>query len=112
MLDIAAINAKVLFEKATGNKLSRRQFIHQLIDNLCKIDQHRLSMCKSDISAAIDVSAAKSMFKIDVSAANVATIDTFTFAESSRKRRKCHGPRCNNAIMCMCVFCKKPRCGS
>ena len=85
MLDIAAINAKVLFEKATGNKLSRRQFILQLIDNLCKID---------------------------VSAANVATLDTFTFAESSRKRRKCHGPRCSNATMCMCIFCKKPTCGT
>ena len=35
ILDIAAINEKVLFVKSDGKHISRRQFIFQLIKNLC-----------------------------------------------------------------------------
>ena len=34
ILDIATINVKILFAKCTGNRISRRQFIFQLMKNL------------------------------------------------------------------------------
>ena len=72
ILDIAVMNAKILFAKCTGNRISRRQFIFQLMKNLRNEPESR--------------STGTSTFAVAVSA-----------AYQDCKRRKCHGKGCNNA---------------
>jgi len=72
MLDVAAINAKVLFEKSTGKILSRRNFVLQLIEDL------RMEK---------------------VSFANVAATYSSIDLDIPRKCRTCRGTRCNNVHM-------------
>ena len=83
ILDIAAINAKVLFVKSDGKHISRRQFIFQLIKNLCNQQEPTVSFS-----------------------------DAIPAAYPTRKRRKCHGKSCNNATTCLCLSCTKPTCGT
>ena len=83
ILDIAAINAKVLSAKSDGKHISRRQFIFQLIKNLCNEPEPTVSFS-----------------------------DAIPAAYPTRKRRKCHGKSCNNAATCLCLSCTKPTCGT
>ena len=83
ILDIAAINAKVLFVKSDGKHISRRQFIFQLIKNLCNEPEPTVSF-----------------------------FDAIPAAYPTCKRRKCHGKSCNNATTCLCLSCTKPTCGT
>ena len=71
ILDIAAINAKVLFIKSDGKHISQRQFIFQLIKNLCNEPEP-----------------------------TVLFSDAIPAAYPTHKRRKCHGKSCNNATTC------------
>ena len=87
ILDIAAINAKILFVKCTGNRISRRQFIFQLMKNLRNEPE---STSTGTSTSAVAVPA----------------------AYPDRKRRKCHGKSCNNAPTCLCLICTKPTCGT
>ena len=82
ILDIAAINVKVLFVKSYGKRISRRQFIFQLITNL-----------RNEPEPTVPFS------------------DAIPAAYPTRKRRKCHGKSCNNATTCLCLSCTKPTCG-
>ena len=87
ILDIAAINTKILFVKCTGNRISRRQFIFQLMKNLRNEPE--------------STGAGTSTSTVAVPA-----------AYPDCKRRKCHGKSCNNATTCLCLSCTKLICGT
>ena len=85
ILDIAAINAHILYTKSTGIRISRRNFILKVIESL----RHQ-----SQENAADD-----SIFDL---------VESVGF---QRKRKKCRGSGCKNATEFMCHHCKKPACG-
>ena len=82
MLDIAAINAKILFVKLTGEHTSRRQFIFE-----------RIKYLRNEPESA--------------PVSNLALPHINVPAQPFRKRRKCHGKDCNNATLCLCLNCNK-----
>lgn len=85
ILDIAALNAWVLYKLCTGKNISRKQFILDLIDEL---RQHNTD--KGESSATI--------------------LEAKNFSPSTR--RKCHTRRCSNASTSICERCTKPVCGT
>ena len=87
ILDIAAINAKIVFVKCIGNRSSRRQFIFQLVKNL-RNEPESTSIVTS--SPAVPVPAAYPDCKI----------------------RKYRGKSCSNATTRLCLSCTKPTCGT
>ena len=78
ILDIAALNAKILFVKYTGNCICRRQFIFQLMKNL-RIEPESGSI--GTFTSAVAVPA----------------------ANPDCKRKKWLGKSCDNATTCLCL---------
>ena len=81
ILNITAINAKILFVKCTGNLINRRQFIFQLMKNLRssrnqKVPVH-LHLCRFSCSLP-------------------------------RSQKKMYGKSFNNATTYLCLSCTKP----
>ena len=84
ILDIAAINSYVLYKKITSNRITLRQFILILVENLLDKPQP----CPSNSN--------RHLREDD---------------EGVRKRRKCQGVRCDNKTVSTCISCQKPTCG-
>ena len=88
ILDLAAINAWILYKSVTGQKISRRNFIVQLAEEL------RQSGSKQSVS------------KLSLSPVAPASAD-------SRKRRHCQVARCKgNKSAERCLKCTRTVCGS
>ncbi len=86
ILDVAAVNAWIIFKKATGQTISRRQFIL----NLCK--QLSEEYCQRRVHQR-------------------PTLDVPDTAAS--QRRQCQATRpCKNMTVTVCKVCLKPTCGS
>jgi hypothetical protein len=85
ILDIAGINAHVVFKNA-GNfpSVSRRVFLLRLIQHL---------VCSQSDPDRMSIGEPTSLI-------------------SSRKRRKCRFPHCSNMTLSLCEKCKRPTCGS
>ena len=86
-LDIAAINATILFVKCSGNHISSRQFIFQFMKTLSNEPE---STSTGTFTSAVAVPA----------------------TYPNRKGRKCRGKSCNNATTCLCLSCSKPTSGT
>jgi hypothetical protein len=82
LLDLAAINAWILYKQTTGRPISRRAFIQQLVDDLVSVTK------KSERTPVIPLAL---------------------HASQSEKRRQCS--QCRNKTYDMCFFCSKPVCG-
>ena len=81
ILNIAAINSYVLYKKVTNKRITRRQFILMLVENLLG----KAEPCPSN-----------GQFKRD--------------GEEVRKQKKCHGVCCDKTVS-TCILCQKPLCG-
>ena len=81
MLDIAIINARVVYNNVTGQSVSRRSFLLEMIEHL-RAKRHSSSADLSEIHPRID-----------------------------RRRRKCHKSNCQNATLTVCIACRQPTCG-
>ena len=88
MLDIAAINARVLYKNSTQKQIYRRKFILLLMKKLTNTSRMEKSSADSDTPQSRPIS--------------------FT----TRKRRHCHGANCNNMTVTLCMKCNRPSCGS
>lgn len=89
MLDISAINAWRIFQKATGKKISRRQFILNLCNQLSEEYCQRKASCQK----------------------RALTIDVPETLKS--QRRQCQASQaCHNMTITVCKVCFKPTCGS
>ena len=86
MLDIAAINAWILYKKSTRKQISRRKFILCLVETL--INRMANNSADSDLPQCRPNSTA------------------------TRKRRHCHGANCKNMTVTLCMTCNRPSCGS
>ena len=86
MLDIAAINAWILYKKSTRKQISRRKFILCLVETL--INRMANNSADSDLPQCRPNSTA------------------------TRKRRHCHGANCKNITVTLCMTCNRPSCGS
>ena len=84
ILDIAAINSYVLYKRVTSNRITRRQFILKLVENLLGKPEPCLSNSNRQLRGD---------------------------DEEVRKRRKCHGVCCDNKTISTCILCQKPICG-
>ena len=82
LLDLAGINARVLYNGVTGSKLSRRAFIMQLVDEIC-----------ADNESA---------------AAPAAAVEEQRDKKSRQQVMLCKG----NKTAKICSVCKKRTCGS
>ena len=76
MLDIAAINAWILYKKSTRKQISRRKFIFCLVETL--INRMANNSADSDLTQCRPNSTA------------------------TRKRRHCHGANCKNMTVTLC----------
>ena len=85
VLDIAASNAWIIFRKTTGSKVSRRDFILDLIEGL---KQNYVAQRKN------------TSFRVDI-----------PLESRLGKRRKCFSKNCNNATVTTCRLCLQPTCG-
>lgn len=88
ILDLAAINAWVLYQEVTNKPVCRRNFILQLALELSNISD------ESDASAPIQP-----------------PIPTESSTVGTRKRRHCSSSGCKNKSNKVCDICKKPLCG-
>ena len=88
ILDMAALNAWILYRKATKKNMSRKTFLLQLVEALR--------------SSYIDNSS-------KISTNDQASTHEEVFPQ--KKRRKCHGRKCSNATLTLCKICKNPTCG-
>lgn len=87
LLDLAGINARILFTGVTGSKLSRRAFIMQLVDEIC---------AQNIQDAAVPVGA----------------VPTQSLALHKR-RQQCQVMLCKgNKTATTCTVCGKRTCGS
>ena len=89
VLDIAALNAWIIFRKTTGSKVSRRDFILDLIEGL---KQNYMAQRKN------------TSFRVDI-----------LLESRLGKRRKCFSKNCNNATVTTCRLCLQTtsgKCGS
>ena len=84
VVDLAAINAYVLFRKVTGRCVSRRQFLKELAKALVSPHQRARAISPSG--------------------------DNTRTSTVSLKRRQCH--LCRNKTSNICFSCSKPVCGS
>ena len=85
ILDIVAINARVIFMKSTGMQISRRNFLLKLIEELTAKQTTMQSRESSD----------KPICSVN----------------STRKRRRCSVYGCENATVSLCMLCDQPTCG-
>ena len=86
ILDIAALNSWIVYKKASGRKISRRNFILQLIEGM------RGAYVAQKVTQEN-------------------TIEQASVQRPSGKRRKCTGEKCNNSTVTICQHCRKPTCG-
>ena len=86
LLDIAALNSWIAYEKASGQKISRRNFILQLIEGL------RGAYVAQKVTREITVKQA-------------------SVQRPSGKRRKCADEKFNNSTVSICQHCRNPTCG-
>jgi hypothetical protein len=91
ILDIAAINAHVLYKEANKLEISRKDFILQLVDQLCQ---------KSDQEEDANISNSSQRLQ-----------DIDEFKHSGTKRRKCQSKGCRNNSSTQCIICHKVTCG-
>ena len=84
ILDIAAINSYVLHKKVTNERITRRQFILMLVENLLG----KAEPCPSNSNR---------QFKGN--------------HEEVRKQRKCYGVCCDSKTVLTCILRQKPTCG-
>ena len=87
LLDLAAINALIIFKLTTGENISRRKFLLDLIKELC--DSHPSDLDAGDMSPELQ-SPSDSLL---------------------RSRRQCQLQTCKNKSSCICMQCKKVCCG-
>ena len=85
-LDIAAINAWILYKKSTRKQISRRKFILCLVETL--INRMANNSADSDLPQCRPNST------------------------TTRKRWHCHGANCKNMTVTLCMTCNRPSCGS
>ena len=85
VLDIAALNARIIFRKTTGSKVSRRDFILDLIEGL---KQNYVAQRKN------------TSFRFDI-----------PLESRLGKRRKCFSKNSNNVKVTTCRLCLQPTCG-
>ncbi len=94
ILDIAGINAHVIYNKCAGStSVSRRAFLTKLISGLVG---NEVAPTSSSVSSPPSSSSPPS----------------HGFPGNSRKRRKCRFPLCSNMTLSLCENCKRPTCGS
>ena len=87
MLDIAGINAHVIYNQCAGSTpVSRRVFLTKLIHDLIGHQAAPTSNSSQSTSHGLP--------------------------ESSRKRRKCRSLQCPNMTLSLCERCKRPTCGN
>ena len=84
ILDIAAINSYVLHKKLTNERITRRQLIQMLVENLLG----KAEPCRSNSNR---------QFKGG--------------GEEVRKQRKCRGVFCDNKTVSTYILCQTPTCG-
>ena len=84
ILDIAAINSYVLYKIVTSNRITRRQFIIMLVENLLGKPEPCLSNSNRQLRGD---------------------------DKGVRKWRKCHGVCCDNKTVSTCILCQKSICG-
>ena len=85
ILDIAPLNAWIVYKKASGRKISRLKFILQLIEGL------------REACVAQKVTQEN-------------TVEQASVQRPSGKRRKCAGKKCNNSRVSICQHCRKSTC--
>jgi hypothetical protein len=83
LLDLAGINAWILYNKALGTNLNRRTFLKKLVDEL--------------------TAGAETKVKVEF-------LEPAVTHTSGDKRRQC--ANCRNKTFDKCTFCEKPVCGS
>ena len=83
ILDIAALNAWIVYKKASGQNISRLKFILQLIEGL------RGAYVAQKVTQEN-------------------TVEQSSVQRPSGKRRKCGGKKCNNSRVSICQHCRKP----
>lgn len=81
IMDIAIINARVVYNHVTRKSVSRRSFLLEMIE-------HLRGMRQSSSANPVEIQP-----RID------------------RRRRKCHKSHCQNATMTVCIACRRPTCG-
>lgn len=92
ILDLAAINAWVLYKAVTGKSISRRQFIQDLVEELReKFVLPRQQKVSKRECEAINENDGQPQIK--------------------RKRVRCHSSKCENKTIDICSNCKTPICG-
>ncbi|GBL74174.1 hypothetical protein AVEN_231057-1 [Araneus ventricosus] len=90
ILDLATINAWVIFKEVVGTKIKRRDYILNLVDELRNNYVPSKTSTLSDFSPGIDDGP----------------------TASRRKSKQCQINSCRNKIMNICCDFKKPACGS
>ena len=89
VLDLAALNAWILYKKSTSSKISRKKFILQLVEELrCCYVQSLQTRRSPEETAELENNS-----------------------PATKKRKKRHGNRCNNVTITICRTCKMPTCG-
>lgn len=87
VLDIAVVNARVLFTHISNREMTRRSFLLELIEQLRSSYVFPRNREES-------------------------TQPALSLPRAIQKRRKCHASRCQNATVFTCQTCKKPTCGT
>ena len=88
VLDLAAQNSWIIYKKSTGKKISRKQFILELVEELRS--QHTQAQNTTHAPLPIVFERTQELF--------------------TNKRKKCHGKRCTIATVATCKVCSKPTC--
>lgn len=92
IMDMAAINAWIIYKKISGTNISRRKFVFSLVQQLTRVSQTP-----------------------DQNDSGQPTAGQFVQPEPVvvlSKRRHCHKDGCSNVTVNMCGSCNKPVCGS
>ena len=89
MLDLAGINSWIIFKKVTGSKISRRNFLFQLISELIMNDDMHVN---HEGSSSVSIQGLPK--------------------EVLRKRKHCSMVDCKNMTSTLCSFCDMAVCGA
>ena len=89
VLDLEAQNSWIIYKKSTGKKISRKQFLLELVEKLRS--QHTQAQNPMHTPLPIVFESNQELF--------------------TNKRKKCHGKKCTNATVAPCKVCSKPTCG-
>ena len=88
IIDCACINAFVIYRRVTGHRLSRREFLLQLIKEMC--------------GNLLPVTASSMLHGMAVASSS----------QVSRKRKQCQFEQCGNKSSQFCYRCNKTCCGN